>query len=191
MFTGIIEVKSKIKAHDVCDEILTISIEKPDELDLKNGQSISVNGTCLTVVDFGGDIFKVELMKETLSKTIFGINIPKTVNLERAMLPSDRFEGHIVQGHIDGTGEVVAVKKESDTTKLTITYNSEFERLIVSKGSITVDGVSLTVVDVKEGEFSVSLIPYTLSNTTLSSIDERDMVNLEFDIVGKYITKNK
>ena len=146
---------------------------------------------CLTVVDFDDDSFIVELMPETIEKTIFGNHIPKIVNVERAMLATDRFEGHIVQGHVDTTGEVEAVRESDGSHMLAIMYDSKHSGLVVSKGSVTIDGVSLTVVDADSEKLSVALIPHTLKGTTLGELKEGDMVNLEFDIIGKYLSKYK
>ena len=190
MFTGIIEAKTSVVSDDVRNEITTLVIKTPVGWKLHENQSISVNGACLTVVEFDDKTFTVELMRETLNKTTFGKYIPESVNLERAMLPSDRFEGHIVQGHVDIVGEVTGVEKGKETMGLTISHRKTHSNLIVEKGSITVDGVSLTVVNPRESEFSVALIPYTIKETTLGLLKKGDFVNLEFDIIGKYIIKN-
>ena len=190
MFTGIIEEKNIVVSHEEGDEVTRLVVKIPSGWKLKLGQSIAVNGTCLTVVGFNDETFTVELMRETLNKTTFGKYIPESVNLERAMLPSDRFEGHIVQGHVDMVGEVTGVEKGKETMGLTISHRKTHSNLIVEKGSITVDGVSLTVVNPRESEFSVALIPYTIKETTLGLLKRGDFVNLEFDIIGKYIIKN-
>jgi riboflavin synthase len=191
MFTGIIEAKGKIAKSAETAGVVRLTIEKPKKWELTLGQSIAINGACLTVVGFDGAMFDVELVPETLRKTTFGSNVPQVVNLERAMLPSDRFEGHIVQGHADSVGTVIDMEAEGDTSVLTISFDIEYDHLLVRKGSVTVDGVSLTISDLTRNTFSVALIPHTLANTTLGLHTVGDMVNLEFDIVGKYLTKRK
>lgn len=188
MFTGIIETTEIIQ--DVVKEggLLRMSIQRPNSWELTVGQSIAVNGACLTVVSFDDKIFTVELMEETLKKTTLRGQTPHIVNLERAMLPTDRFEGHIVQGHVDTVGDVVAVAV-GDGHHVTISFDATFAHLVVPKGSITIDGVSLTVVDCTESTLTVALIPHTLKHTTLSDLEEGSQVNLEFDIIGKYITR--
>ena len=189
MFTGIIETTAAVGGHNKNGEALTLSIEKPTKWKLNLGQSISVNGACLTVVAFNKTTFTVELVPETLEKTIFGQCLPETVNLERAMLATDRFEGHIVQGHIDTVGEVTEVKSTAEVTDLVVKFDPRFDKQVVSKGSVALDGVSLTVVDVKSGCLSVTLIPHTLKETTLSELAPQDKINIEFDIVGKYLSR--
>ena len=190
MFTGIIEIKTDVISHNVRDEITTLELRLPDGWIVRNGQSIAINGVCLTVVKFDEKTFTVEMMQETLDKTTFGSNIPVEVNLERAMRADDRFEGHIVQGHVDIVGTLSKVEKGKETSIITISYEKDRNNLVVDKGSITVDGVSLTVINPTENAFSIALIPHTLRETTLGELTEGDGVNLEFDIIGKYITKS-
>ena len=188
MFTGIVETIAAVTAEKN-EEITRFTIEKPTGWELTVGQSIAVNGTCLTVVSFDERGFAVELVAETLTKTSFGSNPPKKVNLERAMLAGGRFEGHIVQGHIDTVGTAIVTATKENNWTLTVSFDQQFDYLVVPKGSITIDGVSLTVVDPRSRELSVALIPHTLENTTLGALKEGSQVNLEFDIVGKYLQK--
>ncbi|MDC1205306.1 riboflavin synthase [Candidatus Pacebacteria bacterium] len=189
MFTGIIEKTAKVANSTNTDGVATLSIEKPIGWDLKVGQSIAVNGVCLTTVAFDDEKFQVELVSETLQKTTFGKGIPNLVNLERAMLPLDRFEGHIVQGHVDAVGTISHMEEIDGPSLLTIMYDSAFDHLVVGKGSVAINGISLTVVAANKGLLSVALIPHTLNHTTFDTLKEDDMVNLEFDIVGKYLVK--
>jgi riboflavin synthase len=189
MFTGIVEAKVKILSHSVRDEVTTFVIQIPSGWEVAVGQSIAVNGVCLTVVTFDDDSFTVELMQETLDKTTYGKGVPTVVNLERAMAATGRFEGHIMQGHVDTVGVVSAITKGEETMVITVSHASEFDTLLVEKGSIAIDGVSLTVVNCNTKEFSVWIIPHTISKTILGDVQVADFVNLEFDIIGKYIGK--
>ncbi|MDA8597019.1 riboflavin synthase [Candidatus Pacebacteria bacterium] len=189
MFTGIIETTQTVRKQETSEGVLSLEIVMPDGWQLALGQSIAVNGACLTVVSFDSDHFVVELVPETLEKTIFGESVPTAVNLERAMLPTDRFEGHIVQGHIDTVGEVQSVLTQDNRYELAISFTAPFTQLVVPKGSITIDGVSLTITNMTTDTFSVALIPHTLRETTLGTLREGDKVNLEFDIVGKYLVQ--
>lgn len=190
MFTGIVEVKTTIRSSSVRDEITTFVLETPAGWEVTVGQSIAVNGVCLTVSTFHEDSFTVELMQETLDKTTYGKGVPAVVNLERAMAATGRFEGHIMQGHVDAVGTVSGVEKGDETMSITISHASEFNTLLVEKGSIAVDGVSLTVVHCVDEGFSIYIIPHTIANTVLGEYKVGDLVNLEFDIIGKYIRKS-
>lgn len=155
---------------------------------IKIGDSIAVNGICLTVTDFSENTFTVDVMPETISKT--SLNVIKkgvSVNLERAVKPSQRLGGHIVSGHIDGTGKIVSCIKSSNAIWLEIEADKSLLRHIAPKGSITIDGVSLTVVESKTNSFTVSLIPHTSNVTTLTTHKIGDIVNLETDVIAKYI----
>ena len=191
MFTGIIEAKSKVVSNTETESVISLVVEKPSGWEVEIGQSIALNGACLTVVEFDAETITFELIAETLKKTSFGNGFPGVVNVERAMLPTDRFEGHIVQGHVDTVGEVVKNANIDGSWNLVISFSNEFDHLVVQKGSITINGVSLTVVDPQPGELTVCLIPHTLEVTTLGELSVGDQLNLEFDIIGKYITKTK
>lgn len=191
MFTGIIEEVGHV-AHvrmgsSSC--VLTVSAQKVLS-DVHIGDSIAVNGTCLTVCRFDAHSFSADVMPETMRRTNLGRFSPGTpVNLERAMPANGRFGGHIVSGHIDGTGTVTSLRREDNAVWVTIAAESTLLRYIVEKGSIAVDGISLTVAAVTEQDFSVSVIPHTGSETTLLTKKPGDAVNLECDIVAKYIEK--
>ena len=191
MFTGIIEEKGKIEAikHGAKSAVLTIRAEHILD-DVKIGDSVAVNGVCLTATSVGSNYFTADVMAETLRRSSLGsLKQGSEVNLERAMLLGGRFGGHIVSGHIDGTGTIRSMIKEDNAVWVTIEAGRSILDLIVEKGSIAIDGISLTVAAVDETSFSVSLIPHTGKETTLLSKKTGDIVNLENDIVGKYIEK--
>jgi riboflavin synthase len=186
MFTGIITETAPIKRTEKLENGLKLTFKKPKWDDLELGESIATNGVCLTVTAIRDDEYDVFLMPETLSKTSFGHKIPERVNLERALSTGDRFGGHFVQGHVDGVGKVIKINK-TNGHKIEIKFPAKNTQLVMYKGSITVDGVSLTIASCKEDLLSVALIPHTLQYTTLNTLKEGDMVNLEFDMLGKYV----
>lgn len=191
MFTGIIEEIGTIKSinSNGISSQLCINANKILE-DTKIGDSIAVNGVCLTVTSIKSNSFKADVMAETLRRSNLGSLIPQSkVNLERAMPANGRFGGHIVSGHIDGTGTIVETKPEGNAVWIKINCSSNLLKYIIHKGSITIDGISLTVAKVTDSDFSVSIIPHTASNTTLLQKKSGDVVNLENDVVGKYIEK--
>ena len=187
MFTGIIETVGEINQLIQEGENLHLEIKSTLAQELKIDQSVSHNGVCLTVVEIKDDAYVVTVIKETLDKTnLKTLTKGSLVNLERAMKMGDRLDGHIVQGHVDGIAICKNIKDENGSWIYSFEYrNSDFNT--VEKGSITVNGVSLTVVNSKKGEFSVAIIPYTFENTNFRTIKEGSVVNLEFDIIGKYI----
>ncbi|PHR13791.1 MAG: riboflavin synthase [Aequorivita sp.] len=187
MFTGIIETVGEIKQLTQEGENLHIEIKNPLAKELKIDQSVSHNGVCLTVVEVKDASYVVTAIQETLDKTnLKTLKKGSLVNLERAMKLGDRLDGHLVQGHVDGTAICKKVEDLNGSWVFTFEYdNSEFST--VEKGSITVNGVSLTVVDSKNGAFSVAIIPYTFENTNFNRIEVGTEVNLEFDIIGKYV----
>ena len=191
MFTGIVEEVGVVAK--ISETAMTIRASKVTE-DLKLGDSIAVNGACLTAVSIGGNRkneFSVDLSPETMRRTALGDLSPgRPVNLERALLVSDRMGGHIVQGHVDGTGRVMSTKPEGDSVIFRIRVPKRLSRYIVDKGSIAVDGVSLTVAKVNGDVFSVALVPHTLQMTILGDISIRHRVNIEVDIMAKYIEKH-
>lgn len=188
MFTGIVEETGKIVNLEKKGENLSLSIFASFIDELKIDQSIAHNGACLTVVDIHPNFYTVTAIAETLKKTNFSeLKTGDIINLERCVKVSDRLDGHIVQGHIDQVGELKSIENQEGSFLLTFTYNGE--NITVEKGSITVNGISLTVVDSKENEFSVAIIPYTWENTNLKFLKVGDKINLEFDIIGKYIQK--
>lgn len=189
MFTGIIEEIGTIKSltRSSSKSQLVISAKKVLS-DAELGDSIAVNGVCLTVVDRTDSSFTVDVMNETYSRSSLGdLRIGGSVNLERAMAAGGRFGGHIVSGHIDGTGRIKATSRDGNAVWYEITAGSSILKGIVEKGSVTVDGISLTVAKVTAGSFSVSIIPHTLEQTVLKDKRPGSTVNLENDIIGKYV----
>ena len=187
MFTGIIETVGEINQLTQEGENIHIEIKSSLAHELKIDQSVSHNGVCLTVVEVKEASYVVTAIKETLDKTnLRKLEKNSLVNLERALKLGDRLDGHMVQGHVDGTAICTNVEGANGSWIFTFQYkNSEFST--VEKGSITVNGVSLTVVNSKKGEFSVAIIPYTFENTNFNTIEVGSEVNLEFDIIGKYV----
>jgi riboflavin synthase len=191
LFTGIIEEKGVVTAikRGVKSAVLTIGATKVFS-DLKIGDSVAVNGVCLTVTSIEGNRFAADVMNETLSRSSLGdLRIGGSVNLERAMPAIGRFGGHIVSGHIDGTGTVSGIKKEDIAVWYTVRASPQIMRYIVEKGSVAIDGISLTVAKAERDRFSVSIIPHTAQETVLSDRMVGDVVNLENDVIGKYIEK--
>ena len=185
MFTGIVEEVGTVTGLE--GQRLTIAAGKVLE-DVKLGDSIAVNGACLTVVDFEPSRFSVELAPETLKRTSFGSWAPgRQVNLERPLAVSDRLGGHIVQGHVDATGRITSLKPEGDCVIFRVASPKRLMPYIVEKGFVAVDGISLTVVKVGASSFSLSVIPYTLTKTNLQNQAKGGRVNLEVDIVAKYV----
>ena len=188
MFTGIIEAMGKVISIEKDGENINFEIESDLAPQLKIDQSISHSGVCLTVVSLSDTSYKVTAIKETLDKSNMGSLAPGSlVNLERAMKLGERLDGHIVQGHVDQTAICNNVKVLEGSWVFTFSYDDQAGNITIEKGSITVNGVSLTVVNSKKGEFSVAIIPYTYENTNFKQIKEGSVVNLEFDVVGKYI----
>ena len=191
MFTGIIEEVGTIRAMSMSGNSGEISIRARTVLEgTKIGDSIAVNGICLTVTSLRPDGFTADVMPETVSRSSLGsANAGDRVNLERAMAADGRFGGHIVSGHIDGTGKIVEMKRDENAVWVKIEAAPDILRYIVGKGSITIDGISLTVAAVTGRDFSVSIIPHTGAQTTLLTRQEGDKVNLETDIIAKYTEK--
>jgi riboflavin synthase len=189
MFTGIIEGLGEIVSIKKDGENVHFSINCSFTSELKIDQSLAHNGVCLTIIDINKDTYTVTAIKETLDKSSLGnLFIGDSVNLERAMLANGRFDGHVVQGHVDQTAKCVHIKEESGSWMYTFEYETK-ENVTVEKGSITVNGVSLTVVNSQENQFSVCIIPFTKEHTTFNSLSVGDTINLEFDIIGKYVAK--
>ena len=195
MFTGIVEELGTIVTREDLDDAARITVRGPlVTSDASYGDSIAVNGVCLTVVEQTDDAFTVDVMAETLDRSSLGaLDAGSRVNLERAMAAGGRFGGHIVQGHVDGVGEVVAVSPSENWTVVRIAIPPQVARYIVERGSITVDGVSLTVsavgTDTGRDWFEISLIPTTLSETNLGSAEPGRVVNLEVDVIAKYVER--
>jgi riboflavin synthase len=189
MFTGLIEEVGNIISIHRADRSATFRIGAKGVLDgLKVGDSISTNGVCLTVTSFDKGSFAADVMPETMSRSnLFELKPEAPVNLERAMMVGDRFGGHIVSGHIDGTGTIDVIKKDENATWLEISVNTDLLRYIIEKGSVAIDGISLTVARVTSETFSVSIIPLTGSDTTLLKKKVGEKLNIECDVVGKYV----
>jgi riboflavin synthase len=190
MFTGIIETLGVVTNIVKEQENVHFTIKSDITRELKIDQSVAHNGVCLTVVAVDKEEYTVTAIKETLDKTNIGrLRISDEVNLERAMKLGDRLDGHIVQGHVDETGICTSIQDEKGSTLFTFSYQSNNNNITIEKGSITVNGVSLTVVDSKKNSFSVAIIPYTLAHTIFKNIIKNDEVNLEFDVIGKYVSR--
>ncbi|WP_298180576.1 riboflavin synthase [Saccharomonospora sp.] len=188
MFTGIVEELGEVTRVEPKDEATRLTVRgRVVTSDARHGDSIAVNGVCLTVVDIAGDEFTVDVVAETLKRTsLDGIEPGRLVNLERAMSADGRFGGHVVQGHVDGTGTFLSRDHDGLTH---FAYPPSLSRYLVEKGSIAVDGISLTVAQVSDQEFAVALIPTTLRSTTLGRNQPGDPVNLEVDVLAKYVEK--
>ena len=190
MFTGIIETLGVITEMNQENDNIHLSIKCKIASELKIDQSIAHNGVCLTVVDINKNMYTVTAIKETIDKTnLRNWKIGQTVNLERGMKLGARLDGHIVQGHVDQIGICKTKKDENGSTVFTFSYDASTNNMTIEKGSITVNGVSLTVVHSKENEFSVAIIPYTIENTSFNHLAINDVVNLEFDVIGKYVKR--
>lgn len=187
MFTGIVEEIGKIQAINdksievVCKKVLS---------DTKIGDSIAVNGVCLTVTKLDNNYFKADVSPETFRVTAFhNLKAGSIVNLERAMTPTSRLGGHIVSGHIDGVGKVLSITNNKEFYNLELELNSDLSKYIIQKGSITVNGISLTIAAVSGNQIDIAVIPHTYESTNLSSLKNRDLVNIESDIIAKYVEK--
>ncbi|MEV0779260.1 riboflavin synthase [Streptomyces sp. NPDC050428] len=191
MFTGIVEELGEVTAVENLGDSSRFRLRGPAVTeDAKHGDSIAVNGVCLTVVDLAEGEFTADVMAETLNRSSLGALVPGSrVNLERPMAVGDRLGGHIVQGHVDGTGTIVDRKTSENWEIVKISLPADLTRYVVEKGSVTVDGVSLTVVDAGPDHFTVSLIPTTLALTTLGIKKPGDPVNLEVDVIAKYVER--
>lgn len=191
MFTGIVEEMGTIRSvrKGASSSVLTIGGEVIFS-DLKLGDSVAVNGVCLTVTSYGSDWFTADVMHETLSRSsLRDARTGMKVNLERAMASDGRFGGHIVSGHIDGTGTITSTQRDDNAIWYTVEAPASVMRYIVEKGSVTIDGISLTVARVAKTSFMVSIIPHTAAVTVLGGKGAGDIVNLENDIIGKYVEK--
>ena len=190
MFTGIIEDFGTITKLEKENENLHLSLESSITAELKIDQSVAHNGVCLTVVKIDGNQYTVTVIKETLEKTNLSTwKVGAKINLERAMKLGARLDGHIVQGHVDQVGSCTEVKEEGGSWVFSFEYDLSQKNITIEKGSITVNGTSLTVVNSGISTFSVAIIPYTYEHTNFHTFEKGTLVNLEFDVVGKYITK--
>ncbi|MDX1641140.1 MAG: riboflavin synthase [Balneolaceae bacterium] len=190
MFTGIIEEVGIIQQVSQMDGGKEFTIEAPFTNEVHIDESIAVNGVCLTVVSFDDTSFRVQAVNETLSKTNLGsLKKGDPINLERSLTLDKAVEGHMVQGHVDTTGSITKIQKDGADLLITVQFPKEFTDYIVGRGSIAIDGISLTIAREEDNECTVAIIPYTWDHTNLHSKKEGDTVNLEFDIFGKYIVK--
>jgi len=189
MFTGIIEEIAEVVALEKEGSNLHMTLKSSITKELKIDQSVAHNGVCLTVVEINGGEYTVTAIKETLEKSNLGLlKVGSKVNMERCMKLGDRLDGHMVQGHVDQTAKCTEIKEEKGSYVFTFKHK-ESDNMTVGKGSVCVNGVSLTVVNSKDTSFSVALIPYTFEHTNFKTLKIGDMVNIEFDILGKYISK--
>ncbi|MES2593042.1 MAG: riboflavin synthase [Bacteroidota bacterium] len=190
MFSGIIEALGEVTALHKQQSNLNITVSSAFTHELKIDQSVAHNGVCLTVVNIHNNTYTVTAIEETLQKTnLAKLKIGNQINLERCMRLGDRLDGHIVQGHVDQTAICTNVKETNGSWTFTFEYDASLNNITVEKGSVCVNGVSLTVVNSLKNSFSVCIIPYTFEHTNFNSIQEGTVVNLEFDILGKYISK--
>ena len=190
MFTGIIEDLGTINKLEKVGGNLHITMHTQITSELKIDQSVAHNGVCLTVVNIKGDTYTVTAIQETLDKTNLGsLKEHQLVNIERAMKLGDRLDGHIVQGHVDQTAKCIAITEKEGSWVFTFEYDKKLNNITIEKGSITVNGVSLTVVNSQLNQFSVAIIPYTYNHTTFKNLKTGDLVNLEFDVIGKYVKR--
>lgn len=190
MFTGIIETLGLVKSLETDQQNLHITINSPISSQLKIDQSVAHNGVCLTVVAVGDETHTVTAIQETLSKTALGqLKTGSLVNLERCMQMNGRLDGHIVQGHVDQIAKCIDIEDQGGSWKYTFEYDASLGNVTVEKGSICINGISLTVFNSQENKFSVAIIPYTYQNTNLKEVKAGDIVNLEFDIIGKYVAR--
>jgi riboflavin synthase len=190
MFTGIIETLATVREIKKLDDNFDISIESKITSELKIDQSVAHNGVCLTVVAINQNVYTVTAIRETIEKTnLSDWKVGDIINLERAMKLGDRLDGHIVQGHVDQIGTCKSIQNANGSWYFTFEYDENRNNITIEKGSITVNGVSLTVVNSKKNEFSVAIIPYTYENTNFKNFEIGTRINLEFDVIGKYVSR--
>jgi riboflavin synthase len=190
MFTGIIETLGKVINIEKEGTNIHFTIQSEFTHELKIDQSVAHNGVCLTVVAINDDEYTVTAIQETLEKTsLRNLTLGSVVNLERGMKLGDRLDGHIVQGHVDQIGKCITIKEENGSWIFTFQYDNSLGNVTIEKGSVTVNGTSLTVVNSKDSEFSVAIIPYTFENTIFKDMKIGDIINLEFDVIGKYVAR--
>ncbi|MCW3074936.1 MAG: riboflavin synthase subunit alpha [Flaviaesturariibacter sp.] len=190
MFTGIIETLGEVKEASGTGTNKTFWIQSSLAPELKVDQSLAHDGVCLTVEEISGDHYRVTAVAETLQKTTLNSWKPGTiVNQERSLLPSSRLDGHFVQGHVDTTGICESIKDKGGSWEMRFSFPKSFAPLIIEKGSICLNGISLTAFNVKKKSFRVAIIPYTFEHTNLEKVEVGELVNVEFDLIGKYITK--
>ena len=190
MFTGIIESLGKITGVKVDRGNIDFSIESDISKELKVDQSVSHNGVCLTVTEINNNTHIVTAVKETLDKSsLKSFSVNDLINLERAMKLGERLDGHLVQGHVDGVAKCIGISVNEGSWIYKFEFDISNEMLLIEKGSICINGVSLTVFDIKENTFKVTIIPYTYENTSFKTLKKGDIVNIEFDMIGKYLAR--
>jgi riboflavin synthase len=191
MFTGIIETMGTVKEVIPNGSNRVFWVESPISIELETDQSLSHNGVCLTVEESRGHLHRVTAIEETLEKTnLGGWKIGTAVNLERCLKLSDRLDGHLVQGHVDTVATCVKIKGKKGTREYEFEFPKKFAELVIEKGSVCVNGVSLTAFDIKKKTFRVAIIPYTYEHTNFHLLGEGETVNLEFDVIGKYLKRH-
>ncbi|MCB0700395.1 MAG: riboflavin synthase [Chitinophagales bacterium] len=192
MFTGIVECLGTITDIQNNGSNVNLTVSSPITHELKIDQSVAHNGVCLTVIEIADDRYTVTAVEETLKKTNLGrLNIGDEVNLERALKTGDRLDGHFVQGHVDTVGTCISKTILDGSWLFTFSFPKSFANLIIEKGSICINGVSLTAFDVDDDRFTVTIIPYTYEHTCFKHLSENDIVNLEFDLLGKYFLRSR
>lgn len=190
MFTGIIESIGTVKAIEKSGTNIDFTIQSPISHELKIDQSVAHNGVCLTVTALADDWHQVTAVEETLLKTnLNSLEVGSVTNLERCMIANGRFDGHIVQGHVDQTGTCVNKEAKDGSWIFDFEYDPNLGNVTVEKGSICINGISLTCFNSTDGQFSVTIIPYTMEHTSFKTLEAGDTINLEFDIIGKYVSK--
>ncbi|MFH1292022.1 MAG: riboflavin synthase [bacterium] len=189
MFSGIISAIAKIKKKEIKNKSLFLTIQTPTGWELKPGDSVCSDGACLTVKEVDHDDYTTELMPETLNKTYFADSNYQYINLERSLKLNDFLDGHLVTGHVDAMGKITKIIKQGDSKIYQICFPEKFSKYVADKGSVCVDGISLTVVECKENWLTVALVDYTLTHTTIGQKTIGDLVHLEFDIIAKYLSK--
>jgi riboflavin synthase len=190
MFTGIVEAQGSLKAIVANGSNKTLWIESSISQELKVDQSVSHNGVCLTVEEQNGSLHRVTAIEETLTKSTVGNwQEGDRINLERCMVINGRIDGHLVQGHVDSPGSCIDIKQMDGSWKIRVRFPAEFAQFVIEKGSVCLDGISLTAFDVKSDELSVAIIPYTFHHTNLSNLKIGDSMNIEFDVIGKYVQR--
>jgi riboflavin synthase len=190
MFTGIIEALGEVREISSAGTNKSFWLKSPISAEFKIDQSIAHNGVCLTIEDIQGPLYRVTAVEETLEKTNLGQWFSGTfINLERSMLPSQRVDGHFVQGHVDTTAKCTGIKDRHGSYEFEFRFPKKFAPLVIEKGSVCINGISLTAFDVKKNSFRVAIIPYTFEHTNMQFLKEDELVNLEFDMIGKYILR--
>jgi riboflavin synthase len=190
MFTGLIEAVGVVRGRRAIEGGVRLEIESPLSIAVRPGDSLATNGVCLTVVTCVGGLVCADVSPETLRVTALGVLFPSSrVNLERPLRADARLGGHFVQGHVDGIGEIASIQREGEFQRVAVTYPAELAPYFVQKGSVAVDGISLTIADLRPGSFDVQIVPHTWTHTTLSTSKVGDPVNLECDLIGKYVVR--